>query len=137
MKIVTEFPPNFEIIKLSLGNIEEHTPIFCYGDTIYNPFNIDVTPDLEMHEEVHSQQQGADPATWWHYYLQDRDFRLKQEIEAYGKQYALALKIAPRKLSDWVKEKCAQSLSSELYNLGITYHQAESLIRKQAKISTV
>lgn len=133
MIIKETYPPNYELLKMSFPNLEAHVPIFCYGNIIYNPFKIEVTKSLEVHEEVHMKQQGNNIETWWIKYCTDPHFRLSQEIEAYGTQYALSLKIAPRKISDWVKEKCAQSLSGELYGNLLTYGEAESKIRKYAK----
>lgn len=133
MKILNKYPPNYSLIQTVFKNCEEFKSIFCYGDTVYNPFEIEVTKDLEVHEEVHQKQQGGDPDGWWMQYLTDPQFRLEQEIAAYGTQYALAFKVAPRKISDWVKEKCAQSLSSELYGNLLSYGEAESKIRNYAK----
>ncbi len=132
-KILNEFPPNYTLIKEVFKNCEEHKPIFAYGSIVYNPFNIEVTEDLKIHEGVHQRQQGSDIDGWWYKYLSDKAFREQEEICAYATQYALARKIAPRKISDWVLEKCAQSLSSELYGLDISYQQAESRIRNYAK----
>lgn len=136
MKIVEDYPPNFNHIIEVFGDIEEFTPIFCYGDTIFNPFKIKITPDLEAHERVHSYQQMkfATPDAWWIKYLYDKDFRLEQEIEAYGTQYALAMQSGVRgKMLDWVKENIARSLSCGLYGNLLSYGEAESKIRNYAK----
>ncbi len=134
MKQSLKYPPNYEIISLAFPAIEKHTPIFCYGDTIFNPFRVSITPDLEFHESIHMRQQGSDPDSWWNRYCIDKDFRYEQELEAYSNQYAFAKKKGARgKLLDWIKEKCAQSFSSDLYNFGISYGEAESKIRQYAK----
>lgn len=134
MKISTDFPPNYALIATVFVNCEVHMPIFCYGDTIFNPFKREIGPDLEVHEAVHSKQQGNNPDAWWGQYLTDETFRLEQETEAYGEQYVLAIKVGVRgKMLDWVKEKCAQGLSSELYGSLINYGQAESRLKKYAK----
>ncbi len=133
MKIVNEFPPNFTNIEFVFPNLREHKPIFAYGDTIYNPYEIEVGKDLEIHEEVHSKQQGDDPETWWNKYLTDTEFRLSQEIEAYGTQYAFAKKYVNRKLSDWLKDKLAKALSGKLYGELLSFQEAESKIRNYAK----
>jgi len=133
MKIVNEYPPNYAQIVSYLGDVESHKPIFCYGDTIYNPFKQEVTRDFEIHEEVHSKQQGDNPHNWWYNYLTDPAFRLEQEIEAYGTQYAYAKTIAKREITDWLKENFARALSGSLYGNLLTYHQAESRINKYSK----
>lgn len=134
MKILTEFPPNYAQIQLVFKEIEKHKPIFCYGDTIYNPFKREITPDLDKHEEVHSKQQGLYPDQWWGQYLNDRDFRLQQEIEAYGTQYAFVKSFVKNtKLLEWLKENMADALSGELYGNLLSYGEAESKIRNYAK----
>ncbi len=135
MKIIDGFPPNYTDIQKVFPNCEEHQAVFCYGDTIFNPFKIYMRPDLEVHEEVHSKQQGKLPDVWWYKYLNDKAFRLQQEIEAYGTQYAFAKKHTSGKLLDWVKGKFAESLSGPLYGNLISYGEAESKIRNYAKRS--
>lgn len=134
MKIVNEFPPNYQLIREVFRNCDEFKPIFSYGDIIYNPYNINVTPDLEVHEEVHMKQQGEDVEGWWNRYLIDKDFRLKQEIEAYGTQFHwVKSKIQNRILVEWSKEKMAQALSGDMYGNLLSYGEAESKIRNYAK----
>ena len=66
--------------------------IFTYGDTIHNPFNVALDAELIRHEETHMEQQEGHPdvaKVWWDRYIQDPQFRLDQEAEAYGAQYKL------------------------------------------------
>lgn len=135
MKIVEEYPPNYNEIFQVFPNLEEHRPIFAYGDTIYNPFKVKVTPDLEVHESTHTKQQGNSPEIWWTKYLFDKHFRLEQEIEAYGEQLRFIQGKVGGKLYDWVKQKMAEALSGELYGNLLTYGEAESKIRNYAKNS--
>lgn len=135
MKTSDNFPPNYSFIKEILGDIESDKPIFCFGDTIYNPFGVKLTPDLERHEEVHSEQQSHLPEVWWNKYLLDKDFRLSQEIEAYGEQFVFIKslpKITP-KLIEWFQDRIASSLASPLYGRMISYGEAVSKIRHYAK----
>ena len=94
--IYGQFPPNYgELIEYFDANVlEEKKAIFCYGKSIYSPFNRKVTPDVEIHEEVHSKQQEAcgNPEMWYYKYINDPEFRLEQEVEAYGTQYAFIKK---------------------------------------------
>ena len=88
MKISNEYPPLFDRIDAYFKIKENrYQPVFCYGDTIYNPFNVKITDDLVTHESVHSVQQGENPEAWWDRYLADAEFRLSQEVEAYKAQY--------------------------------------------------
>jgi len=132
--IKKEFPPNYEMIKIVFPACEERKAIFSYGKYIYNPFNANLTPDVEYHESIHAKQQGDNPDVWWNRYCTDKEFRLSQEIEAYGEQLAYAVKAGVRgRMYDWIKDKLAQSLSGELYGGIISYAQAESTIRHYAK----
>lgn len=134
MKIIEKNPPNIEDIKKYFPHYEKHQPLFCYGDTIYNPFKLEVAKDLEVHEEVHSKQQGEFPDVWYYKYFNDLQFRLEQEKEAYGEQYKFIKGLdMSRNLKDWKKEKMAEALSGELYGNLISYVEAERLIRNYAK----
>ena len=124
------YPPNWERIKAVLNPKEEWNPIFSYGE-IYNPFNVTITPDREVHEKVHAKQQGKDPEGWWNRYLTDKKFRLEEELAAYGAQLAFVQKYVTGKLLDWAKDKMAESLS-EHYNLDINFNEAKCKIKNSA-----
>ena len=85
MQIVKDYPPNIELIKANF-QISGNT-VFCYGDTLYNPGGYKISSDLLAHEKVHQKQQGNDPSGWWRRYIEDKAFRLSQEVEAYRKQF--------------------------------------------------
>lgn len=127
LKISKDRPPNYYQIISALG--EDKDAVFCYGDTIYNPNGRDITPDVEVHELVHSKQQGDNPESWYNFYINDPKFRLKQEVEAYGTQYLFIKKYVKGKLLSFMKDKLAMALSSETYGNLVTYREAEKLIR--------
>lgn len=131
MKQSKEYPPNYNDIVATLGNIDNG--LFAYGDTIYNPFGRDITPDIIVHEEVHMKQQGDYPDVWCYKYLQDKDYRLECELEAYGAQYAFIKKHMSGKLLAWGLEKMAQALSGKEYGNLLSYGEAEAKIRLRAK----
>jgi hypothetical protein len=137
MKIRKEYPPNYRDIVDALGKPPEHV-IYCFGDTIYNPSGKEITADLEIHEQVHSKQQGTAPELWWDKYLNNSEFRLQQEIEAYGEQYKFACKLVDEigggvKMKNWLKEKMAQALSGKEYGGIITQQAAEARIKKYGR----
>lgn len=132
MEIREEYPPNFAELERAF-DLSEKTSVFCWGNVIYNPFKREITPDIEIHESVHKKQQGMYPEVWYYQYIHDDDFRLKQEIEAYGEQYAFAKKYVRGKLLKWVLENMATALSSSAYGNLLTYQQAHSKIRNYAK----
>ena len=86
--ILNEKPPNYEEIKKHFPFNERDT-IFCYGDKIYNPAGIQIAQAFIEHEETHMRQQRdiGGPEIWWNRYFVEPDFRLTQELEAYGRQY--------------------------------------------------
>lgn len=133
MKILEDYPPNFALIKQGFPMLGKVEPIFCYGEVIYNPFKVKITPDLEVHEETHSKRQGGFPDQWWYNYLNDLNFRLEEEVIAYGEQYHFIKQHMKGKLLEWGLDKMSEALSSELYNLGISYGQARSKIRNYEK----
>lgn len=128
MKVIHDYPPNIDLIRAALKPNKE--AIYCYGETIYNPSKRTITPDVERHEQVHSERQGDRPDLWYAKYLTDSDFRLQEEIIAYGEQYLFAKEhIKDKKLLSWLREKLAQSLSGEEYGSLLSFGEAEAKIR--------
>ena len=128
MEIVKGYPPNIESIKLVFP-VNDHT-VYAYGDIIYSPQGDKLRPDLIYHENVHKEQQAGDPEAWWGKYLTDVQFRLEQEVEAYAKQVEFVRVHTTAKIAKKCLEDCAKQLASPLYNLGIDYYQACTMIRK-------
>lgn len=136
MKISLSKPPVYDECLREFPTIEDDRPVFSYGDTLYNPFNIAVPDHLTAHEERHAEQQGHDDsvaAIWWKRYLADPVFRTEQEVEAYGAQY--------RFICGRVKDKnaryrslhiMAQKLSGPMYGGCVSYTDAMRRIREAA-----
>ncbi len=130
MKVVSDFPPNYRDIVDALGDVTAHQPIFCYGETIYNPFGRTVTEDLQAHERAHSTRQRGKPDIWWMQYLYDAQFRLQEEIIGYGAQYAYAKsKGVHGKVLEWALDHMARSLSGPLYGHIISWNDAKCKIK--------
>lgn len=151
MPIVVDFPPNFSLIKDALP-LASKLYTYSYAGKIYNPSGNEVMLDRQYHELVHweQQQEFGDADKWWYEYLINADFRLKMEIEAYGKQYAFAkerienavasaseegkrLAAGKNNLLKFIKEDMARALSGEEYGSLISYGQAETLIHRYGK----
>lgn len=130
MKISNLPPPNFETIKAKFP-ISDGV-IFTWGDTIHNPFGAHLTPELIHHEETHEmQQKNMTPEGWWAKFIIDTDFRFRQELEAYQRQYKFYCQS--------VKDRNAQArylfiisriLASELYGNCVKQSEAQRLIRQ-------
>lgn len=135
MKIERTLPPNYEEIVKTLN--PTHNTCFTYGDTLYAP-NLgqgeEIEPHLMVHEENHEKQQGEAPSEWWTKYLADPEFRLSQELEAYGAQYAFVkAQNLPERVTKNFLERIAGDLCSPLYGELLEQGEAESKIRNQAK----
>lgn len=131
MKEIKEYPPIYEEAR-KVFDIDGRNVIFALGDAIYNPRGVIITPDLEVHEGTHGRQQeeAGGPEIWWQKYLYDPKFRLEQEIEAYRNQYAFFCKRNknPQQRFDLLK-RVAGDLSSPMYKVDITFHEAMRRIR--------
>lgn len=130
MKIVVDYPPNFEAIEKRFGPLSESV-IFTYGDTIYSPQQGTLSDHLIVHEEVHSEQQGDDPASWWKRYLIDDTFRLNQEVFAYRAQYMFFRKTnRDRNVRIRFLYKISADLSGPMYGSLLSFREAKHLISK-------
>lgn len=129
MKQSPDYPPNYVAILEHLPEANNGHTIFCYGDTIYNPNGREITRDLEVHEGMHSAAQGGSPDLWWEQYLADTGFRLAQELEGYGAQYAFLKEHIHGKLREWVLDNMARALSGQTYGGMISFGEARSKIR--------
>lgn len=84
-KISHEIPSIYEKCHDRFGVDWEDGIVITYGDTVYSKY--DLSPDLIIHEGIHvKQQREIGVEEWWNRYLEDKDFRLSQEVEAYGAQ---------------------------------------------------
>ena len=124
---VHAFPLLFKVKKkfdLTFKQLENI--IFTYGDTIYH--SKDMPAHLVAHEITHVfQQQKFGVKEWWKKYLEDPEFRLEQELEAYRQQYKVA-KARNEVESAFVLEKISEDLSSEIYGNIITTGEAKTRI---------
>lgn len=137
MKFKKEYPPNIDAIIEHFPHVKDNKGVvFTYGDTLYGPHCDEKAIELHLwaHEAIHMQQQGDDPEAWWQRYFDDRAFRLNQEAEAYQAQYEFIKHRYGGATAQNVLTKLAKDLSSPIYEAGITYQQAEKIIK--AKSST-
>lgn len=122
----------FELEKLKLGTI------FTYGDTLYNPDNLEIAQDLIVHESVHAEQQGHDDTVaklWWQRYLADPDFRLDQEAEAYAAQYDYLCTLHKDKNARYrILLRLTKMLAGPMYKLEMSTADVMTKIREKSKI---
>lgn len=138
MKVSFEKPPVYDeankIFKLEENGIGA---VFTYGDTCYNPFGVPLTAELIRHEETHMEQQEGHPdvaAVWWKRFVQDPQFRVDQEAEAYGAQYKLYCQQHKDRNSRakylW---QIATLLAGPMYGNVIKHAEAMALIKQYAE----
>ena len=67
---------------------------------------------------------------WWDKYLDDPQFRLEQEIEAYQNQYQYAKEHYPRNKRKFTLKETAKALSGKMYGNLVTFEEAKDLIQR-------
>ena len=106
--------------------------IFVYKDTIYtDKKEEEFYYDVVHHEIRHLHQQkehGAD--NWINRYINEPEFRLEQEVDAYRYQLKKVLKTTNDK-GEYLNilTECITNLSSPLYGNIISYAEAERLLK--------
>jgi len=88
MKIIRAFPPNYSALVKAFP-IRGRAVIFAWGDRIYNPAGIVITPQLLAHERVHgARQERMGVEDWWLRYVIDARFRFDEELPAHRAEVA-------------------------------------------------
>lgn len=135
MKISTELPPNYEAIK-KVFPAEEHQAIFTYGDTIYNPWDQEISADLVAHESEHFHQQtevDMTPEIWWDMYLTMPAFRFQQEAMAYAVQFKYLCKVnKDRNVRVRILHNLGLICASALYGNMAKHSEAMAMIKHYA-----
>ena len=132
MKISDKEPP-YQLLRQCQEKFDltGKQPCFMVGDTLYNPFKGHIDETLIAHETVHGMQQGDDILGWWHKYLEDKDFRFKQELEAYRVQYRVGKEIiSDRNEVARLLFRISADLSSPMYGSMVGRIEALKLIKK-------
>lgn len=131
MKIVNGYPPNFPDIVSAFPNARRKGVIFTYGELIYAPGAVKLTPALVAHEKVHSVRQAEiGVEEWWRRYIESPDFRFHEELLAHQAEYAWFRLHRPNKAGKWL-EIISQRLSGDLYGHMVTTKEARNLILEQ------
>lgn len=134
VNIVVGRPPVYDDI-IAHGMHPHGGVIYTYGDTIYNPSGNELPDHLIEHEKTHMRQQNGDPDAWWSRYLMDEHFRIREEAEAYGRQYRyLCSRIKDRNRRAIILNDLSRHLASPVYGSVITHHGAMKLIRESAHL---
>lgn len=130
MEIVYAKPPNYERIAEAFDIENSPGVIFTYGNKLYVPAGerLKIDKPLMKHEETHARQQkamGID--AWWDNFLNDRNFRLSQELEAYREQYRAMADIPLEQRIGYLDHIC-KDLSGAMYGNILSYDEAKAVI---------
>lgn len=89
-----QYPPNFQAIDAKF-RVRGKPVIFAYGDVIFNPMCTSVPAPLVVHEQVHGDRQSwlGGPAKWWERYIDDPQFRFREEVVAHIAEFETLLRI--------------------------------------------
>ena len=139
MITLPKYPPNYKEIEKAFPSIKgQKGVVFTFGGIIFNPSDSYIDEPLALHESMHSLQQDAmgkgatGPKRWWKKYINDPEFRLNQELQAYRVQYKRFCELQKdRNRRAWLLNRIATDLSSEQYGSVISKDEAIRLIREQ------
>lgn len=131
MQIRQQLPPNFDLIRIAVNPPAD--AIFCFGEDLYNPSGQEIPEDVLYHESIHTKQQGKNPGQWWNEWINNKDFRYEQELEAYTHQYHFIKKHYPARAAKEALTDLARNLKT-IYGLNINLQETESKIRNKAKL---
>ena len=143
MDIIKEYPPVFNKI-LDSGMRPSPYTVYAYGDKIYNPSGMNLPEEILVHEEVHMRQQmeyivvtpKQNPVeSWWERFIEDKYFRIAQEVEAYAVQYRFVCKRQKdRNIRNKVVLHYAKTLAGPIYGNCVSVMGARKMILDKANI---
>ena len=135
MREVFQRPPLFDLINAKF-HVAGRPVIFSWGDIIYNPMCIRLTPALKAHEAVHGARQLAwrgGVEQWWRDYISSKAFRLDEEIRAHRAEY---LKLIEQQSNRHGRraalKQTAKRLASPLYGGVVTVAKAREILLEAA-----
>jgi hypothetical protein len=129
VKISYSRPPNYDEILAAFPTAAKVGVVFTFGTIVYNPSRSALSPHIIAHEQLHSVQQISGADAWWRRYIDDRDFRLHEEILAYRVQWQSFLASKHnRHMKRGHFKHIVDVLSGPLYNFDISSAKAEKLI---------
>lgn len=134
MKVEVSRPPNFVAIAAVFPHVlTTYGVLYCWGDAIFNPDGVKITPSLAAHEEVHSIRQDGNPGPWWDKYLDDPRFRFDEEVPAHIIEYATIYKSSHRAHRRLHLKDIAGRLAGPLYGRLTSREAAIRLLKTGAR----
>jgi hypothetical protein len=133
VSVIADFPPNFDRIDAKFMLRQRGlTPIFAWGNDIYNPYCVQVPRHLMAHEAVHGERQkviGID--AWWDMYITFDQFRLVEEVVAHrAEMEALLFEHGDNRSNRRTfLSQTAQRLKAPLYMYKLPIDEAKRLLK--------
>jgi hypothetical protein len=132
LQVVFTFPPRYKELDARF-QVRGRPVIFTFGLVVHNPGRIKISPELMVHEGVHSKRQGADVDGWWTDYIADPLFRLCEEMPAHIAEYAdVCNRFSIHKAQQRALHLIAARISGPLYGGMIDYREARERIESGA-----
>lgn len=135
-EIIHDVPPNYDELVAVFGEGAnwDRGATFTYAEGIYCK---DPLPEhLVAHELIHVEQQEKEGGTkaWWKRYIEDPDFRLHEEIEAYRAEYNYVVRYMKKHQHFYYLRYFAMNLSKR-YKLGVDLLEAINLIKNENTVT--
>jgi len=128
------YPPIIDELEKVFGPLKGREILYSWGTTIYNPMAVPVHGQFFAHEGTHGMRQlapGMSIETWWKLYMEERDFRLNEEMLAHIAEYqAFCILHKDRNLRAVYLDKVARKFVSPLYKFDVTYKDAKEFLRR-------
>jgi hypothetical protein len=133
LETVDGVPPIYDAIVQALPEAAKDGVIFAYGGKVYGRGLKKLTRELDVHERVHIERQGADPDEWWRKYLADPVFRNCEEFLAHRAEYETYCRrhINPKKRAQYLR-LVAKRMASPLYGMNGSLERWELAIQYNA-----
>ena len=132
MRVLRTYPPHFNQLSKVFPIKGKPGIIYAYGNTLYNPSGVALSPWIIAHEETHGQRQGdMGVGAWWDRYMFEALFRTQEEVLAHRVEWLTAKVMLPPKGAERYLKTMVDRLSGPLYGLGMSKNNAEYLIRSK------
>lgn len=121
-RLQSKFGVRFDTIAITIGNV-------CHTA---DKDLFQKRPDIEIHENVHrlQQEKAGDVEMWWDLYMDNPDFRLKEEIQAYQAQARYIKEFAPDLNKNFkMLQSLARELSGPTYGNLLSFSEAYRIIK--------
>jgi hypothetical protein len=134
MVVQVAYPPIIDELEKVFGPLKGRGILYAWGSIIFNPMGVPVHGQFIVHEGTHGARQlypGMTIEKWWELYMQEQDFRMKEEMLAHIAEYqAYCILHKDRNLRAIYLDKVARKFVSPLYKFEVTYKDAKEFIRR-------